>query len=107
MSCAPSGCRGLATELVIDASALVQAALVEEAHRQISRRALHAPSLIWSEATSAIRQLEYRGELSRSEADKTLERLRATRLTIHASNDLAVEATRLARELGWAKTYDA
>jgi predicted nucleic acid-binding protein len=103
-----SGCRALATErLVIDASAAVRAALVDGGFDILSAYRLAAPSLLWSEAASALRQLEWRGEITAEEARSALSNLLTASIDTHASKDVVTDASALARQLGWAKTYDA
>lgn len=68
---------------------------------------LAAPTLLWSEATAGIRQLEYRREISAAEANAALTRLFDADVEPFSSRDLLVEAHDLARQVGWAKTYDA
>jgi predicted nucleic acid-binding protein len=93
--------------LVIDASAAVNAALVDDAFTGWQTLQVFAPSLLWSEATSALSQMRWRGELSAQEASVALERLVSLPIKSVASQELLGEALTLANELGWAKTYDA
>jgi predicted nucleic acid-binding protein len=98
----------LATDpLVVDASAVVKAALVPDGFQALAAFALHAPTLLWSEVTAALRQLEWRNEISADEGAAALQRALTAAIRAHKSADLAVGATRAARQLGWAKTYDA
>jgi predicted nucleic acid-binding protein len=98
----------LATDpLVVDASAVVKGALVPDGFRALAAFNLHAPTLLWSEAVAALRQLEWRDEISPDEGSAALGRVLAAPIRAHESAGLAVEATRIARQLGWAKTYDA
>jgi predicted nucleic acid-binding protein len=107
MSSERSGYRALATDVVLDASALVHAAIVVDGFAPLAKLQLHAPSLIWSEAASAIRQLEFRAELSVDEADEALARAGGATIDITPSRDIWGAAMALSREVGWAKTYDA
>ena len=68
---------------------------------------LQAPTLLWSEAAAAIRQLEWRGEIGSDVANGALEWLEAVDIKPTYSSSLVAESRRLAAELGWAKTYDA
>ena len=98
----------MATEdLVIDASVAVKAAIADRGFVALSGRRLHAPTLLLSEAGAALRQLEWRGEISSDEADGALGTLLTADIRLHGPTALIVEATAIARELGWAKTYDA
>ena len=109
-----SGSRGLVADLVpvevealvIDASAIVRGALVDQL-TGLSAYALQAPSLLWSEVASALSQLRYRAEISDDEATRALDRILAHPIAIHSSRDIVASAIALARQLGWAKTYDA
>lgn len=92
--------------LVIDASALVKAALT--AHLDDLRRFnLHAPTLLWSEAASALSQLRWRGEISVDESMAALARILAHPIEFAPSRDVVGRASTIAGQLGWAKTYDA
>ncbi len=104
----PSGALALAAdEFVIDGSAAVNAVLVEGAFVAWPDVRLIAPTLLWSEAASALSQLRWRGAISDDQLRVALERLLASRITPVPSVELVAEAAALARELGWAKTYDA
>ena len=97
----------MATEkVVIDASAAVQASL-SNGWKALGRWRLVAPSLLWSESAAGIAQLEFRREITAADAKAALERLLEAVVESHDSRDLILEAHVLARQLGWAKTYDA
>ena len=70
-------------------------------------RGARGAHLLWSESTSALHELAFRGELDRATSSEAIERLR--RLDIAPVDDPRIqpEASRIARRLGWAKTYDA
>lgn len=92
--------------IVIDASAAVHLAL----RRTTGRLAPHdavAPSLLWSESGSALRQLAWRGDIEDSHAWEALAALQTAPIRLESSRTLADEAYRLAVRLGWARTYDA
>jgi predicted nucleic acid-binding protein len=93
--------------LVVDASVAAKAALVVDGFTVFGDRRLVAPSLLWSEATSALRQLEHRSEITVDEAGLALDRLHAASIDEVSSHELAADALALSRQLGWAKTYDA
>lgn len=108
MSFERSGSRASGAEpLVIDASVAIKATLVENGFDAFGHRRLAAPSLMWSEAAAGLRQLEWRGEISLDEARLALDRLLAVTVESHPSAGLVREAWAIARQLGWAKTYDA
>ena len=93
--------------LVVDATVAVEAALAGSWSGATHDEPLAAPSLLWSEAGSAVRQLEFRGEVRPDTAARALEWLRSSGIAAHPSSELIQEARSLAVQLGWAKTYDA
>jgi len=92
--------------LVIDASAGIRASITD-GWQALGQWKLIAPSLFWSEAAAGIRQMSFRGEISAGEASDALARLLAASVETVSSRDLVAEASALASQLGWAKTYDA
>ena len=95
-----------ADRIVIDASAAIRASITD-GWRALHGREVLAPSLIWSECASGLRQLHYRGELSAAEATAGLHGLLRAPISVVDSRELIAEALELAGQLGWAKTYDA
>ncbi len=93
--------------LVIDASAALYLLASEDGLEPFAGMAMAAPALMWSEVTSVLNEMRWRGELSVSLADATFERLLASPIDRHASDELYAQAREIARRLGWAKTYDA
>jgi predicted nucleic acid-binding protein len=95
--------------LVIDASLVVQWCVAPDAPdlSELLRDQLCAPSLMWSESQSALRERVWRGELAAENAD--LARARLSRVGVRRKTHprLLDETWRIASELGWAKTYDA
>lgn len=85
----------------------MKAALSETWSARWSTETLAAPTLMWSETASALRQLALRGEITETEAGHALRWLVAAAITAHPSPDVVIEAIALAGQLGWAKTYDA
>jgi predicted nucleic acid-binding protein len=97
----------LATErVVIDASSGVRAC-VTDGWKALGRWKLVAPTLFWSEAAAGIRQLSFRGDITPIEAAEALGRLLSAPVHAIPSQELIAEASELAVQLGWAKTYDA
>jgi predicted nucleic acid-binding protein len=96
-----------AEALVVDASVVIRAALVDGGFMSLSGRGLHAPTLLWSEVASGLTQLAWRADISPDEASAALDRLIAAPLHAYPSADLVHAAVNIARTLGWAKTYDA
>ncbi|MGH3134671.1 MAG: type II toxin-antitoxin system VapC family toxin [Gaiellaceae bacterium] len=93
--------------LVVDASVAFSASRAENGFTELPDRDLFAPSLMWSEARSALHQVAWRGDLPWTDAVAALRRLQAAPVTASTPDGLGEEAWRIADELGWAKTYDA
>ena len=93
--------------LVIDASAALYAAASDEGFAGIAADTLLAPALLWSECTSVLREMHFRGEISQALRDTALARIVGGPIQKRSPRQLYVEATRVAVDLGWAKTYDA
>jgi predicted nucleic acid-binding protein len=93
--------------IVLDASAAIDAALMPHRLERLVRLSPTAPALLWSEATSTLSELVWRGRLSSKDAQVALDRLLAAKIERRAPRRLYEEAAALARELGWAKTHDA
>lgn len=107
MSSVQSGSRvKVANPAVIDASAAIKAALAADGFR-VFEGGLVAPSLLWSEVSSGLRQLEWRQEITAEDANSATARLIAAGIQEISSATLVADAGSLARKLGWAKTYDA
>ena len=97
----------MATEsAVIDASSGIRASITD-GWQALRRWKLVTPSLFWSEAAAGIRQLSFRGDITGAEADDALGRLLAAPVETVPSRDLVADASALAAQLGWPKTYDA
>jgi len=93
--------------LVIDASAALYLLASEDGLEPLADLALTAPALMWSEVTSVLNEMRWRGDISVPLADATFDRLLASPIDRYASDELYSEAREIARRLGWAKTYDA
>jgi predicted nucleic acid-binding protein len=91
--------------LVIDASIAVFAA--SAGLGPLEGEDLVAPTLMWSEARSALHEAAWRGEIVPEDAEDALQALEALPIHRRSPRGLGVEAWRIADELGWAKTYDA
>ena len=91
---------------VLDASAALAIGAADGFGR-LDEHELHAPHLLRSETAAAIRQQEHRGTVSERAGDRLLERVLAGSIHFHGRGSLVRDATRLARDRGWAKTYDA
>jgi len=62
---------------------------------------------LWSEITSSLREAVWRHELDDTEARAAIERLLSSQIERRVPARLYTMAIELARDLGWAKTYDA
>lgn len=92
--------------VVIDASAALHAAASEQGFGRFSVT-LVAPALLWSECTSVLREMQYRGEVSTALKKAAMDRIVDGPIQKRSPRRLYIEASRLAVDLGWAKTYDA
>jgi predicted nucleic acid-binding protein len=93
--------------LVIDASAALYLVASEPGIESFTTFELVSPALLWSEVTSVLNEMRWRGELSAPLAQAAFDRLLASSIDRHAGQDLYRDAREVAKTLGWAKTYDA
>ncbi len=93
--------------LVIDASATLYLLASEGGIEPFTAFELASPALLWSEVTSVLNEMRWRGELSDPLAQAAFDRLLASPVVRHAGDDLYRDAREIARTLGWAKTNDA
>jgi len=68
---------------------------------------LVAPALLWSEVTSVLNEMCWRGEMSEELAKSAFDRLLSATISRRADASLYAAARDVAQELGWKKTYDA
>lgn len=93
---------------MLDASAAVYLTAMDGTWPGFARYVVHAPPLMWSETLSGLCQAAHRGELSRAELDRALGRLEGLPVVASAADAIhRRDALDIARQLGWAKTYDA
>jgi predicted nucleic acid-binding protein len=99
--------------LVVDASLAIELSL-DRAGEQASAALddggqLIAPPLLWSEVPSVLHEMAFRGDISNALAELALQRFLAGKLSIseRRPDDLAATAWQVAKDFGWAKTYDA
>lgn len=92
--------------LVVDASAATALCLSERGF-ELAGDELIAPALLRSEVLSALTGLEWRKEITRDLADIATTRLLDGPIRLVSRKSIYTEAKRIARRLGWAKTYDA
>jgi predicted nucleic acid-binding protein len=93
--------------LVVDASVVVPACSSGGDFSELGDEALVAPTLMWSEARSALHEAAWRGEIDASVARGAHELLERAPIQPRSDERLGSEAWRLADEFGWAKTLDA
>ena len=93
--------------LVIDASVAVAACYASDGFAEFREEQLVAPALMWSEARSALHELQWRGEVSTEDALAARSRLDRSPVQLRRHRALGNQAWTIADELGWAKTYDA
>jgi predicted nucleic acid-binding protein len=95
--------------LVLDASLVVEWCMAsgEKQLAELLSDEVCAPSLMWSEAQSALRERTWRRELNVEEAEQARSRLAGVDINSKSHPRLTEETWRIADELGWAKTYDA
>jgi predicted nucleic acid-binding protein len=93
--------------LVVDASVAVDASLAEGGFAALGAHDLVAPQLLWSEVPSVLSELRWRRTISAGLADAALASFLAAPVAPRRPRKLIEEAWDVARELGWAKTYDA
>ena len=93
------------TRFVIDAGVALRLAASEALLPQ--GHELLAPTLLRSQALSAMHEAVHRGELARSDARERLARVGRMRIRLLGDAVLRGQAWKLADELGVASTYDA
>jgi predicted nucleic acid-binding protein len=93
--------------LVVDASLVVEWSVASGELDHLLADELCAPPLMWSEASSALHERAWRGDLDVEATRRARSRLQAAPIRPDTHPRLAEEAWRIADELGWAKTYDA
>ena len=93
------------TRFVVDAAAALRLAetgsAVPDAHE------LLAPTLLRSQALSAMHEAAHRGELTATEARERLARLNRLKIRLLGDGVLRSTAWKIADELGWESTYAA
>lgn len=81
--------------------------LADEGFSALGDETLVAPSLMWSEARSALHELLWRGEISADDALAARSILERCPVARREHPNLGEQAWQLADQLGWAKIYDA
>lgn len=93
--------------LVVDASVLMEIALTGGDRGPTIGHAIVTPPLGLSEATSALSEMAWRGEIPADRMAQVIGDLQAIEVDIVRPQDLPQRAWTIASHLGWAKTYDA
>jgi predicted nucleic acid-binding protein len=93
------------TKFVVDSSAVLH--LASEELEVAPEHELLAPTLLRSQALSALHEAVDRGELTAEVARRRLARVNAMRIRLLGDAVLRRRAWDLAEKLGWAETYDA
>ncbi|MDQ6909298.1 MAG: type II toxin-antitoxin system VapC family toxin [Actinomycetota bacterium] len=93
--------------LVIDASAALYLLASVDGMEPLANIELVAPALLWSECTSVLNEMRWRGQVSEALASGAFERLLAAPIARRAEDGIYAGAREVTKELGWAKTYDA
>lgn len=93
--------------IVLDASVALDALLSANGFEDLAQNELTAPPVMWSEVTSALREVVWRKLISKESALEGLARLSKAPIKRNAPKNLHQEAWIVAEQLGWVKTYDA
>lgn len=94
-------------QLVVDATVVVQILFADGELGPLRGHDLAAPALLTSEATSVLRELVWRGEMPDDAGRTAVSTLLALPIAHEPAGALSLDATAIAADLGWAKTYDA
>jgi predicted nucleic acid-binding protein len=93
--------------LVVDASTIVQLCVAGGALGPLEGHQLTAPPILPSEVTSVLSELAHRREIPLEAARTAVGRFATLPISYERPDDLYPRAWELARQLGWAKSYDA
>lgn len=93
--------------LVVDANVIVQLSLAGGTLGPLSGHELIAPPILASEVTSTLCEMTYRGEIPNDPARLAVAMLTTIPLSYERPDGLYERSWDLARQLGWAKSYDA
>ena len=94
-------------QLVVDGSVILEVCLAGGVLGPLAEHALHAPSLLPSEVTSALREMAWRGDVAAEHGREAAQHLTRLEIVYERPGSLVLPAWSVAEELGWAKTYDA
>ncbi len=93
--------------LVVDATVVVQVQISGGKLGPLAGHELVGPPLVMAEATSAMREQVFRGEIPPDRGRGLVEGLADLPITILEPDGLRLAAWDVSIDLGWAKTYDA
>ena len=93
--------------LVVDASVIIQLSLAGGALGPLDGHELIAPPILASEVTSTLAEMTFRGEVQHDDARRAVADLASLPIRYDRPDGLYVRSWDLARQLGWAKSYDA
>jgi predicted nucleic acid-binding protein len=94
-------------KLVVDATVVVQVLIAGGDLGPLRGHDLMAPALLMSDATSVVWELVWRGEMPDAVGRSAVSALLALPIAHELAGALSLDATAIAADLGWAKTYDA
>ena len=94
-------------QLVVDANVIVQLSLAGGALGPLAGHDLVAPPILASEVTSSISEMAFRREIPPDPARQAVALLATLGIHYMRPVDLYERSWDLARQLGWAKSYDA
>lgn len=92
--------------IVVDSNVIVHV-LLSGTLGPLTAHEIHAPALLASEVTSALREMTFRGDIPPGRAGEALAGLGGLPLSFAEPGSIAPDALSLAERLGWAKAYDA
>ncbi len=93
--------------LVVDANVVVQVSLAGGGLGRLGGHELVAPPIMASEVTSVLSEMTFRGEIPVDAARRAIAIVRTLGIRREHPDGLFEQAFDLARQLGWAKSYDA
>lgn len=94
-------------QLVVDANVIVQLILAGGALGPLDGHDLVAPPLLASEVTSTLSEMAFRHEIPVEPARQAVAMVAGLGIRLMRIDDLYERSWELARQLGWAKSYDA
>ena len=96
-----------AVQLVVDANVIVQLSLAGGSLGPLAGHDLVAPPLLMSEVTSSLSEMVFRSEIPTGPARHAVALLPTLGIRLVQTEDLYLRSWDVARQLGWAKSYDA